>query len=40
MFDIRKMQEKVLYEAVKAESEAGVAGEVVYGCGVYSLCRK
>ena len=33
MFDIRKMQEKVLYEAVKAESEAGVAGEVVYGCG-------
>lgn len=33
MFDIRKVQEKVIYEAVKAESNADVAGEVVYGCG-------
>ena len=32
MFDIRKIQEKVLYEAVKAESGADVAAEVVYGC--------
>lgn len=33
MFDIRKIQEEVLYEAVKAESDTDVAGEVVYGCG-------
>lgn len=33
MFDIRKLQEKVLYEAVKAESDAQAADEVVYGCG-------
>lgn len=33
MFDIRKIQENVIYEAVKAESNADVAGEVVYGCG-------
>lgn len=31
MFDIRKIQEKVIYEAVKAESDADTAGEVVYG---------
>ena len=31
MFD-RKVQEKVIYEAVKAESDAATAGEVVYGC--------
>ena len=31
MFDIRKIQEKVIYEAVKAESDADVATEVVYG---------
>ncbi len=31
MFDIRKMQENVLYEAVKAESDAESAGEVAYG---------
>lgn len=31
MFDIRKIQEKVIYEAVKAESNAETAGEVVYG---------
>lgn len=32
MFDIRKIQENVIYEAVRAESNADVAGEVVYGC--------
>lgn len=32
MFDIRKIQEKTIYEAVKAESDADVASEVVYGC--------
>ena len=32
MFDIRKVQEKVMYEAVRAKSNADVAGEVVYGC--------
>ncbi len=32
MFDIRKIQENVIYEAVKAESNADVASEVVYGC--------
>ncbi|MCH1984022.1 DUF6144 family protein [Ruminococcus sp. OA3] len=31
MFDIRKIQEKVIYEAVKTESSAAVANEVVYG---------
>lgn len=31
MFDIRKEQEKAIYEAVKAESNADIAGEVVYG---------
>lgn len=31
MFDIREIQEKVIYEAVKAESNADTAGEVVYG---------
>lgn len=31
MFDIRKIQEKVIYEAVKAESNEETAGEVVYG---------
>jgi len=30
MFDIRKIQEMVIYEAVKAESNAETAGEVVY----------
>lgn len=33
MFDIRKIQENVIYEAVKAESDADVASEVVYGRG-------
>lgn len=32
MFDIRKIQEKAIYEAVKAESDANVAAEVVHGC--------
>lgn len=32
MFDIRKIQENVIYEAVKAESNADAAQEVVYGC--------
>lgn len=32
MFDIRKIQEKTIYEAVEAESNADVASEVVYGC--------
>lgn len=32
MFDIRKIQEKVIFEAVKAESNAEVASEVIYGC--------
>lgn len=31
MFDIRKIQEHVLHEAVKAESDARIAKEVVYG---------
>lgn len=31
MFDIRKIQEKAIYEAVSAESNADVAAEVVYG---------
>ncbi len=31
MFDIRKIQENVIYEAVKAESNADTAKEVVYG---------
>lgn len=31
MFDIRKIQEKVIFEAVKAESNADMAAEVVYG---------
>lgn len=31
MFDIRKIQENVIYEAVKAESNADTANEVVYG---------
>ena len=33
MFDIRKLQEKALYEAVRAESDAETAGEVVSGRG-------
>ena len=32
MFDIRKVQEKVMYEDNKEKSNADVAGEVVYGC--------
>ena len=32
MFDIRKIQEKTIYEAVKTESNTDVAREVVYGC--------
>ena len=32
MFDIRKVQEKVMYEAVRAKSNADVAGEGGYGC--------
>lgn len=31
MFDIRKIQENAIYEAVKAESNAETAREVVYG---------
>ena len=31
MFDIRKIQENVIYESVKAESSADIAREVVYG---------
>lgn len=31
MFDIRKIQEHVIYEAVKKESDAETASEVVYG---------
>ncbi|WP_294151882.1 DUF6144 family protein [uncultured Clostridium sp.] len=31
MFDIRKIQERVIYESVKAESNEEIAGEVVYG---------
>ena len=31
MFDIRKIQEKVIYESVKSESNADIAEEVVYG---------
>lgn len=31
MFDIRKIQEKVIYEAVRAESNEDIAGKVVYG---------
>lgn len=31
MFDIRKLQEHVIYESVKAESDADTAVEVVYG---------
>ena len=32
MFDIRKIQEITIYEAVKSESDANTASEVVYGC--------
>lgn len=31
MFNIRKIQENVIYEAVKAESNEDIANEVVYG---------
>ncbi|WP_373265528.1 DUF6144 family protein [Hungatella hathewayi] len=31
MFDIRKIQEKVIYESIKAESSADIANEVVDG---------
>ena len=31
MFDIRKIQENVIYHAVKAQSNAEIANEVVYG---------
>lgn len=33
MFDIRKVQENVIYEAVKNESDAETAKEIVYGNG-------
>ena len=33
MFDVRKMQEKALYKAVKAESSADIASAVVCGEG-------
>lgn len=31
MFDIRKIQENVIYEAVKGQSNEDIAREVVYG---------
>lgn len=31
MFDVRKIQEDIIYESVKAESNAAIANEVVYG---------
>ena len=31
MFNIREIQENVIYEAIKAESNESIAGEVVYG---------
>lgn len=31
MFDIRKIQEHVIYDAVRAESSEEIAGEIVYG---------
>lgn len=31
MFDIRKIQEQVIYDNIKAESNADLAGEIVYG---------
>lgn len=31
MFDIRKIQEDIIYHSVKAESNADIANEVVYG---------
>ena len=31
MFDIRKIQENIIYEAVRAESNEDIANEVVYG---------
>ena len=31
MFDIRKIQENMIYESVKAESNESIAEEVVYG---------
>lgn len=31
MFDIRKVQENIIYESVKTESNADIAKEVVYG---------
>lgn len=33
MFEMRKIQEQVLYDAIKAESDAELAHEVVYGSG-------
>lgn len=36
MFDIRKIQENVIYEAVKAESNEDIANEVVYGKGQFT----
>ena len=33
MFDIRNIQENVIYEAVRAESNEEAAGAVVYGEG-------
>ena len=34
MFNIRKMQEQVIYKAVESKSDAGTAAEIVYGpCG-------
>lgn len=33
MFDIRKIQEQVIYEAVKNKSDADTAREIVYGNG-------
>ena len=31
MFNIREIQENVIYEAIKAESNESIAGEVLYG---------
>ena len=31
MFNIREIQENVIYEAIKSESNESIAGEVVYG---------
>ncbi|EHQ89785.1 DUF6144 family protein [Desulfosporosinus youngiae] len=31
MFDVRKIQEQIIFEAVRKQSEAGTAAEIVYG---------